>query len=107
MQSLSTTRRDIRERIDVLRRRVAMGEARAKYEVGRELLEGIQDRRGRTIVRRNPQYAFRLLLTATNGGVKDTFGPLAYAYDLGFWIWDLAHRPTSGRRCAGIDARIA
>jgi TPR repeat protein len=47
------------------------------------LQEGFQDRRGRSILRSNPAYAFRLLKAAAERGHKEAAFPLAYAYDVG------------------------
>ena len=75
-----------KQRLARLRGRVAAGDFRAHFELGLELLEGIQDARGRPVVRRNPVYAVRLLRAAAEGGVTDAFFSLGYAYDVGLGV---------------------
>jgi TPR repeat protein len=69
-----------------LRRRVAAGDLQAHFELGLELRDGIQDIRGRTIVRRNAVYAVRLLRAAAQGGISEAYDSLAYAYDVGLGV---------------------
>jgi TPR repeat protein len=66
-----------------LRRRVAHGDVSAMCDLGMWLQEGFQDRKGRSVLRSNPAYAFRLLKRAAEGGHKDAAASLGYAYDVG------------------------
>lgn len=66
-----------------LRRNAAAGAMAATRELGLTFLEGIQDGKGRSIVRRNSAYAVRLLRTAAERGDGAAATMLAYAYDVG------------------------
>ena len=70
-------------RIAELRRRVTQGDVSAMSDLGMWLQEGFQDKKGRSLLRSNPTYSFRLLKTAAEGGYKEAAFPLAYAYDVG------------------------
>lgn len=76
----------LNRRLARLRGRVAAGDLQAHFELGLELLEGIQDVRGRSIVRRNPAYAVGLLRAAAEGGISQAYDSLAYAYDVGLGV---------------------
>jgi len=52
-------------------------------DLGLLLQEGLQDARGRAIVRRNPRAGFRLLLRSAVNGNTSAALPLGYAYDVG------------------------
>jgi TPR repeat protein len=73
----------IQKLMATLRLRVARGDASAMCDLGMWLQEGFQDRKGRSVLRSNPAYAFRLLKTAAEGGYKEAAFPLGYAYDVG------------------------
>jgi TPR repeat protein len=66
-----------------LRRRAAAGEVAAMTDLGLSLLEGVQDRDGRCLVRRHSPYAVRLLRSAADSGDSTAAFALAYAYDTG------------------------
>lgn len=66
-----------------LRRGVAAGDAASMTEMGLTLADGIQDRNGRVLVRRNAPYAVRLLRRAVESGDENAAGSLGYAYDVG------------------------
>jgi TPR repeat protein len=61
---------------------VAAGDTQAMTELGLTLFEGIQDRRGRALVRRNSLYAVRLFRRAAHSDATAAVS-LAYAYDIG------------------------
>jgi TPR repeat protein len=84
------------ERLAELRRRVAAGDLHAHCELWIELLEGIQDLRGRSVIRRNPAYGVRLLRSAAEGGTSQGYDSLAYAYDVGLGV--RTNRPEAERR---------
>lgn len=48
-----------------------------------DLLDGIQDQQGHSVVRRNSRYAVRLLQYAAENGDSSAATMLAYAYDVG------------------------
>lgn len=52
-------------------------------DLGLNLFEGIQDRKGRSIVRRNPRAAVTWFLRAANRGDRTAASSLGYAYDVG------------------------
>ena len=81
-----STKRNIKRHLELLRSRVAAGDLKGHYELALDLLEGIQDIRGRSIVRRDPAYAVRLLRAAAEGGISEAFSSLAYAYDVGLGV---------------------
>ena len=66
-----------------LRRRVAVGDIAAIGDLVLTLADGIQDRDGRCLVRRNSVYAVRLLRHAAESGDRTAAGALGYAYDVG------------------------
>jgi TPR repeat protein len=83
MMSASRTNRDLPKLIDALRLRVAQGDVLAMCDLGMWLQEGFQDKSGRSVVRRNPAYAFRLLKGAAERGHGKAASSLGYAYDVG------------------------
>jgi TPR repeat protein len=74
---------ELKTMIATLRRRVRQGDLSAMSDLGMWLQEGSQDRKGRSILRSNPAYAFRLLKAAAEGGYKEAAASLGYAYDVG------------------------
>jgi len=66
-----------------LQRRVAAGDVAATTDLGLNLLDGIQDRSGRCLLRRNSRYAVRLLRRAAESNDPTATGSLGYAYDVG------------------------
>lgn len=66
-----------------LRRRVAAGDLAAATDLGLNLADGIQDRSGRSLVRRNSKYAVRLFRRAVESGDSTAAHSLGYAYDVG------------------------
>ncbi len=66
-----------------LRRGVAAGDVASIRDLGLNLSDGIQDRDGRCIVRRNPAYSVRLFRRAAESGDSSAAGALGYAYDVG------------------------
>jgi TPR repeat protein len=77
------TKRGWRNRITFLRRRAVAGDLASIRDLGLDLLDGIQDKKGRTIVRRNPRAAFRLLRRAAQMGDVMATSSVGYAYDHG------------------------
>jgi TPR repeat protein len=75
--------RDFPKYFSELRRRVSQGDVSAMCDLGMWLQEGFQDRKGRSVLRSNPAYAFRLLKAAAEGGYKEAAASLGYAYDIG------------------------
>ena len=69
-----------------LRRGVAAGDVASITELGVTLTEGIQDRNGRCLVRRNPAYSVRLFRRAAQAGDLTATGSLGYAYDVGLGV---------------------
>ena len=63
--------RQFEKYISELRRRVAQGDASAICDLGMWLQEGSQDRKGRSNLRSNPAYTFRLLKAAAVGGYEE------------------------------------
>src|SRR5439155_9492924 len=76
-------KRDWQRRTALLRREALAGKVGAMADLGLLLQEGIQDERGRAIVRRNPRAGFRLLLRAAVNGDTSAAFSLGYAYDVG------------------------
>ena len=80
---MASVKRHGRDRVES-RRRQAVGEDIASIrDLGLNLLEGIQDKQGRTVVRRNPLKAFRLLHQAALMGDVMAASSVGYAYDRG------------------------
>jgi len=69
-----------------LQRRVAAGDVAAITDLGLTLFEGIQDRNGRSLVRRNSRFAVRLLRRAAESDDSTAASSLGYAYDVGLGI---------------------
>jgi TPR repeat protein len=83
---ISLTKRGWHAHIALLKQKASAGEASAIVELGLNLLEGIQDRKGRSIVRRNPRAAVAYLLQAADGGDRSAACSLGYAYDVGLGV---------------------
>jgi tetratricopeptide (TPR) repeat protein len=81
--SASKPIRDFPKYISELRRRVTQGDVSAMCDLGMWLQEGFQDRKGRSVLRSDPAYSFRLLKTAAEGGYKEAAASFGYAYDVG------------------------
>jgi TPR repeat protein len=79
----SLTKRGWRDHIASLGRRADAGEVSAMTDLGLNLFEGIQDRKGRSIVRRNPRAAVAWFLRAANRGDRTAASSLGYACDVG------------------------
>src|SRR2546423_883770 len=79
----SVTKRDWRFRIASLRQKAAAGEVSAVAHLGLIFFHGVQDQRGRTLVRRNSRAALALLRQAANGNDSTAAATLGYAYDIG------------------------
>ena len=79
----SLTKRGWRDHIASLKRQADAGEVSAMTDLGLNLLEGIQDRKGRSIVHRNPRAAVRWFRQAANRGDHTAASSLGYAYDVG------------------------
>lgn len=72
-----------RRRIALLRRRAAAGDIAAALDLALDLLDGIQDRQGHSVIRRNSPFAVRLLQYAADNGKSSAAAMLACAYDVG------------------------
>jgi TPR repeat protein len=84
MQALRSNRRPtLKTIIAALRRRVAQGDLSAMCELGQWLQDGFRDRKGRSVLRSNSRYAFRLLKRSAEGGCKEAAASLGYLYDVG------------------------
>jgi len=70
----------------LLKRQAVAGNVSAMTDLGLNLLEGIQDRKGRSIVRRNPSVAVTWFREAARCGDSTAAGSLGYAYDIGLGI---------------------
>jgi len=79
----SFTKRGWRDRIAALQARAAAGEVSAQTDLGLTLQDGIQDQKGRALVRRAPRAALVWLRQAANRGDATAAGSLGYAYDRG------------------------
>jgi hypothetical protein len=111
----SKRRLNLKAIIAALRRRVAKGDLAAMWELGTWLQEGSRDRKGRSLLRSNPEYAFRLLKASAEGGYKEAAASLGYAYDVGlgakrskheavrWYMVDFRHGGTTG--AAAAEAR--
>jgi TPR repeat protein len=77
------TKRGWRDDIALLGRQADAGEVSAMTDLGLNLLEGIQDRKGRSIVRRNPRMAVTWFRQAAKRGDHAAASSLGYAYDVG------------------------
>lgn len=66
-----------------LRRGAASGDIASIRDLGLTLADGIQDRNGRCLVRRNSAYSVRLLQRAAERGDSTAANSLGYAYDVG------------------------
>jgi TPR repeat protein len=79
----SLTKRGWRDHIASLGRQADAGEVSAMTDLGLTLLDGIQDRKGRSIVRRNPRSAVTWFRKAANRGDRTAASSLGYAYNVG------------------------
>lgn len=70
-------------RIALLRQRVAAGDVPAARDLALDLIDGVQDRQGHPLVRRNSRYAVRLLQHAAKNGDGGAMAMLGHAYDVG------------------------
>jgi TPR repeat protein len=77
------TKRGWRDHIASLGRQADAGEVSAMTDLGLNLFEGIQDRKGRSIVRRNPRAAVAWFRQAANRGDSTAASSLGYAYNVG------------------------
>lgn len=80
------TKRGWQRHMAALRSRGIAGDVSAITELGLNLLEGIQDRQRRSLVRRNPRAAVALLHEAATNGDAVAAGALGYAYDIGLGV---------------------
>lgn len=79
----SLTKRGWRDHIASLVRQADAGDVSAMTDLGLNLLEGIQDRKGRSIVRRNPRAAVAWFRQAASRGDSTAASSLGYAYNVG------------------------
>jgi TPR repeat protein len=82
----SLTKRGWRDHMTLLRRQADAGEASAMTDLGLNLLEGIQDRKGRSIIHRNPRAAVNWFRQAALRGDSTAASSLGYAYNVGVGI---------------------
>lgn len=80
---MASVKRRGRNRIESGRRQAVGEDVASIRDLGLNLLEGIQDKQGRTVVRRNPLKAFRLLHQAALMGDITAASSVGYAYDRG------------------------
>lgn len=80
---MRNTKYDWTRRVAQLRRAAASRDIAAITQLGLTLRDGIQDRQGRSLVRRNPAYAVRLFRLAAQSGDGQAAGALGHAYDIG------------------------
>jgi TPR repeat protein len=79
----SLTKRGWRDHIKSLRTQAEAGEVSAMTELGLNLFEGIQDQKGRSLVRRNSRAAVTWFRQAARRGDSTAASSLGYAYDIG------------------------
>lgn len=72
-----------RHRIARLKRLARSGDVAAMSDLGLTLLEGIQDRQGKSLVRRNPAEALLWLREAADRGNANAAVMVGYAHDVG------------------------
>jgi TPR repeat protein len=77
------TKHGWRDHIASLRRQAAAGNVSAMTDLGLNFFEGIQDRKGKSLVRRDPRVAVTWFREAANYGDATAAGSLGYAYDAG------------------------
>ena len=82
----SLTKRGWHDHIASLKQKALAGDLSATTELGLNLFEGIQDRKGRSIVRRNPRAAVTFFRQAANRGDSTAACSLGYAYDVGLGV---------------------
>lgn len=66
-----------------LRRGVVQGDVWAMCDLGMWLQEGLQDKKGRSVIRSDPAYAFQLFKHVAEKGYAQAYVSLGYAYDVG------------------------
>jgi TPR repeat protein len=79
----SLTKHGWRDQIASLRRHATAGVVSAMTDLGLNLFEGIQDRKERSLVRRNSSVAVAWFHEAASHGDPTAAGSLGYAYDVG------------------------
>lgn len=72
-----------KQRIALLRRKTAAGDIAAARDLALDLIYGVQNRQGHSVLRRNSPYAARLLRHAAENSDSSAAAMLAYAYDVG------------------------
>lgn len=82
----SLTKHGWRDHIATLRRQATAGKVSAMTDLGLNLFEGIQDRKGRSLVRRNPSAAVTWFRAAASHGDPTATCSLGYAYDVGLGV---------------------
>lgn len=82
----SFTKHGWRDHVASLKRQAAAGKVTAMTDLGLNLFEGIQDRKGRSLVRRNPRSAVRWFREAASRDDPSAAASLGYAYDVGLGI---------------------
>lgn len=80
---MRNTKYDWSRRVAQLRRAAVSRDMAAIRDLGLTLRDGVQDRQGRSLVRRDPAYAVRLLRRAAQSGDGEAAGALGHAYDIG------------------------
>lgn len=80
------TKSNWNRRMTLLRQRAAAGNIAAVRDLGHTLLEGIQDWKGRSLVRRNSGYATRLMHRAAESGDGMAAALLGYMYAAGIGV---------------------
>lgn len=82
-KAMRVRKTDWSRRVARLRWRATTGDIAATRDLALTLLDGIQDRQGRSLVRRNSAYAVRLLQRAAEDGDSAAAASLGYAYGVG------------------------
>jgi TPR repeat protein len=82
----SLTKHGWRDHIASLRLQAAAGDVSAMTDLGLNLFEGIQDRKGRSLVRRNARMAVTWFREAASHRDASATGSLGYAYDVGLGV---------------------
>lgn len=93
---MRNTKYDWTRRVAQLRRAAASRDIAAITDLGLTLRDGIQDRQGRSLVRRNPAYAVRQFRLAAQSGDGQAAVALGHAYDIGQGCDAILHWPSSG-----------
>lgn len=82
-EPMRMTKYDWSRKVAQLRRAAASGDIAAIRDLGLTLRDGVQDRQGHSLVRRNSAYAVRLFRRAAGSGDGAAAGALGHAYHLG------------------------